>query len=72
MEEAGAQIIDLCAARRLKQDLTAIESHHPFPPMTVQGSPGQLNIEYHPLGHANSIVIGGTQFVYTTFPGGVR
>jgi hypothetical protein len=64
-EPEGAQIIDLCAARRLKQDLADVER-----PIVDGVAPGQLSLDPMPAFEgANSTVIGGTLFTCTTWAG---
>lgn len=69
-EPEGAQIIDLCAARRLKEDIADLAHQHPV----VDGAaPGQLSLDPMPtLGGANSRMIDGYLFTCTTWgsPGG--
>lgn len=63
-----ARLYDLCAARRLREDLQALEAHSRAITMPVTVASGQPGIEattVHFAPSANSIIIDGMQFTYT-------
>lgn len=70
----GAQIIDLCAARRLRSELGELARHSAQHAVVQSSSQGQLSFDlqpgFMPVTSEASIVIDGMQFTCTTWGGG--
>lgn len=69
----GAQVIDLCAARRLRRELADLTEHAKHYAVTHVSHSGQLSFDpqpgFMPASSESSIVIDGMQFTCTTWGG---